>query len=125
MNYDGSTNKTENNTTVAVTKTSNVTANATKNATATHAPVQQKQYILYFVSQENCPYCTQMHPLIITWVSAHKNVELREVLTGSDIANGFGVRAAPTTILVDKDTNKEVTRFAGVFDPEDLNRYVV
>jgi len=125
LNFGGSTNTTETNTTVAVTKTSNVTSNATKNATATATATAkpQNQYILYFVTQDNCPYCAQMHPLILTWVAAHKNVELREVVTGSAIADGFNVRSAPTTVLVDKATNKEVTRFVGVFDTNDLNRY--
>jgi thioredoxin-related protein len=96
----------------------------TNNTTATPTKPPASAYILYFVSQADCPYCAEMHPLVLTWAAAHKNVELREVTTGTDLSNSFNVRSAPTTILVDKATGKERTRFVGIFDTNDLNKYV-
>jgi thioredoxin-related protein len=104
---------------ITTNATANVTANTTKvaNKTATATPVPKHNYTLIFVTEQGCPYCDQMRPLITAWVQGKPR------LTFNEVEGGYGVRAFPTSILIDSMTNTELHRFVGVFDTSELNAY--
>jgi thioredoxin-like negative regulator of GroEL len=133
LNYDGSTHTKTNNTTVAVSKTSNVTANATKNATAkatakaTAAP-QKQVFKIYFFEQDNCPYCTQMYPLITSWAADPTNhakfgdLVIINISNDQSLNTKYNIRGVPVTLVTDMN-GKELTRFTGAFDISELTAW--
>jgi thioredoxin-related protein len=112
---------------VSINTTANATTNKTTTAKATAKPTatpnQQKTYTLLFFEQQNCPYCAIMHPLVAAWATSHPRASLSIEQTGSALGNQYGVRAAPTTILIDKSTGQVVKTWVGVFDTAELTTY--
>jgi thioredoxin-related protein len=121
LNFDEPINTFEGTPLITPTTTPSTTT-ATATPTPTTAP---KSYILYFFEQEDCPYCADMHPKVVDWAKTHTNTALSIQQTGCDLANHYTVRTAPTTILIDKATNKEVDRWVGIFDVNELSKTAV
>jgi len=84
--------------------------------------LMQKEPVILFITQNNCPDCEQARPLIANLQSQYNgtnvtfvNFNINDNSTSQSVAKAYGVTATPTTVVLRKDGSAAI--FVGVFDP--------